>query len=259
MSTKRVAWSGELVNEAVELLDEGGKIIVSPTKVGYIIMTTDLAGLERKFEVKDRARNKPGVVLCGSMEQLRELAEMTPEIEKFYQMHWDQDVLMGCILPWKESGKKYIPEGAEELMTDVRGTSCFVIRFGTPGEQIADARWKASNALSFASSANPSGKGNRGLVSGIGEKIENGVDLIIEGDDYVASIQPDATPDTRWEQGVMVSFVDDEKGELVPEQGGERDVTPAPILIRKGVYLPQILENLSECFNSWDFRQGHYY
>ncbi|WP_166987770.1 L-threonylcarbamoyladenylate synthase [Canibacter zhoujuaniae] len=259
MSTARVTWNGELVQEAVDLLDEGGKIIVSPTKVGYIIMTTDLAGLERKFDVKNRKRNKPGVVLCGSMEQLKELAEMTPEIEKFYQMHWDQDVLMGCILPWKEEAKqKYIPEGAAELMTDVRGTSCFVIRFGTPGEQIVAERWAKSNALSFASSANPSGQGNRGLVEGIGERIENGVDLIIEGNDYVASIQPDATPETRYEQGVMVSFVDDD-GNLVPEQHGERDVTPAPILIRKGVYLPQILENLAECFNSWDYRHGHYY
>lgn len=84
------------------------------------------------------------------------------------------------------------------------------------------------------------------------------MDLIIEGDDYVRSIQPDATPETRYEQGVMVSFVDDD-GNLVPEQHGERDVTPAPILIRKGVYLPQILDNLAECFNSWDYRHGHYY
>lgn len=258
MSTKRMKWDGSLLTEAVELLDRGGNIIVSPTKVGYIIMTTDLAGLERKFEVKSRKRNKPGVVLCGSMQQLRELAEMTPEIERFYQMHWDQDVLMGCILPWKASGKKYIPEGAEELMTDTRGTSCFVLRFGTPGEQIVRERWEKSRALSFASSANPSGRGNRGVVEGIGEAIETGVDLIIEGDDYVRSIQPEATPETRYEQGVMVSFVDDD-GKLVPEQNGERGVTPAPVLIRKGVYLPQILENLAECFPSWDYRHGHYY
>ena len=41
----------------------------------------------------------------------------------------------------------------------------------------------------YASSANPSGKGNRGKVEGIGERIENAVDLVIEADDYVASIQ----------------------------------------------------------------------
>lgn len=161
MSTKRIKWDGELATEAVELLDQGGKIIVSPTKVGYIIMTTDLEGLERKFEVKSRKRNKPGVVLCGSMEQLRELAEMTPEIEKFYQMHWDQDALMGCILPWKESGRKYIPAGAEELMTDVRGTSCFVLRFGTPvsrssasgGKRAARCRSRARRTRPAAATA----------------------------------------------------------------------------------------------------------
>lgn len=258
MTTKRIQWDGNVTAEAVERLAEGGGAIVSPTKVGYIIMTTDREGLERKFEMKGRARNKPGVVLCGSMEQLRELAELTPEIETFYQMHWDQDVLMGCILPWKETGKAYIPGEAEELMTDVRGTSCFVVRFGTPGEQIARELWERDRTLCFASSANPSGRGNRGLVSGIGEAIESSVDLIIEGDDYVASIQPDATPETRYEQGVMVSFVD-EDGKLVPEQRGERGVLPAPVLIRKGVDLPKILMNLSECFPSWDFRHGAYY
>lgn len=53
-------------------------MIVCPTKVGYIIMTADKAGLERKFDAKERKRNKPGVVLCGSMEELRELAQLTP-------------------------------------------------------------------------------------------------------------------------------------------------------------------------------------
>lgn len=56
-------------------------------------MTSDKEGLERKFEAKQRNRNKPGVVLCGSIEQLKSLAQMTPEIEKFYQTHWDEDIL----------------------------------------------------------------------------------------------------------------------------------------------------------------------
>lgn len=56
--------------------------------------------------------------------------------------------------------------------------------------------------------------------------------------------QPDATADTRYEQGVMVSFVD-ENGRLVPEQNKQRSVTPAPTLIRAGLSLPQILINLS--------------
>lgn len=34
------------------------------------------------------------------------LAEYDETILKLYQMHWDQDVLLGCILPWSEQGKK---------------------------------------------------------------------------------------------------------------------------------------------------------
>lgn len=47
-------------------------------------MTSNKAGLERKFAAKERQRNKPGVVLCGSMDELRALAQLNPEIEAFY-------------------------------------------------------------------------------------------------------------------------------------------------------------------------------
>lgn len=259
MENKHIKWNGGLQAEAVALLKSGGKTIVCPTKVGYIIATVDLAGLERKFSAKNRKRNKPGVVLIGSLEQLDQLAEMTPEIRTLYQKCWDEDVLLGCILPWKDSGRKYIPaDGSSELMTDVRGTSCFVIKFGVPGEQIAANLWQEQSSLLFASSANPSGKGNRGMVSGIGEQIENEVDLIIDGDEYVKSIQPDKTVDTRYEQGVMISFVDKE-GNLVPEQGDQRSVEPAPVLIRKGLDVERIMFHLSSGYNSWDYRHGEYY
>lgn len=257
--TKVITWNGGIQPEALELLSGDGGLAVVPTKVGYIIMTSDRAGLERKFEAKNRNRNKPGVVLCGSLEQLRELAQLNDEIDAFYQRHWDEDILLGCILPWKPEALAALPDdGTKELMMDGRSTSCFVIRFGTPGENIARELWDKHHKFSFASSANPSGQGNRGLVTGIGERIHDRADLIIEADDYVRSIQPNATVETRHEQGVMVSMVDDE-GVLVPEQRGERMVTPAPIVIRKGLDIYRIQEILTDSFNSWDFRQGQYY
>ena len=99
--TKHIQWNGQLSQEGLETLQGKGGCIVCPTKVGYIIMTSDRAGLERKFEAKERNRNKPGVVPCGSMDELRALAQLNPEIESFYQKHWDEDILLGCILPWK--------------------------------------------------------------------------------------------------------------------------------------------------------------
>lgn len=259
MTDKHIKWSGELQQEAVELLNSEGKMVVCPTKVGYIITASDKGGLERKFSAKNRKRNKPGVVLCGSLEQLFELADMTPAMAAVYEKCWEEDILFGAILPWKESGRQYIPnDGSDELMTDIRGTSCFVLKFGVPGEQIAQSLWASDNKLLFASSANPSGKGNRGLVSGIGEQIENEADLVIDGDDYVAQIQPDKTIDTRYEQGVMVSFVDKD-GKLVPEQGDQRSISPAPVLIRKGLSVDRIMMILADQFNSWDYRHGEYY
>ena len=102
--TKHIQWDGTLSQEGYDILKGEGGCIVCPTKVGYIIMTSDKAGLERKFEAKERNRNKPGVVLCGSMDELRALAQLNPEIEAFYQKHWDEDILLGCILP--NSGKQ---------------------------------------------------------------------------------------------------------------------------------------------------------
>ncbi len=113
-------------------------MIVTPTKVGYIIMVSDFTGLRRKFAAKQRALNKPGVVLCISIDQLHELAELNDEIKALYQTAWGNDILLGCVLPWKETARRHIPDdGSESMMMDHRGTSCFVIKFGVPSELIA--------------------------------------------------------------------------------------------------------------------------
>jgi tRNA A37 threonylcarbamoyladenosine synthetase subunit TsaC/SUA5/YrdC len=134
-----IQWDGAVPARAAATLAAPGGLVVCATKVGYILMTTDGPGLERKFEAKQRSRNKPGVVLCSSIEQLRELAELNDEILDFYQMHWDNDILLGCILPWREEALRLIPDTtAKTLAMDGRGTSCFVIKFGRPAEQLSE-------------------------------------------------------------------------------------------------------------------------
>ncbi|HTF61271.1 MAG TPA: Sua5/YciO/YrdC/YwlC family protein, partial [Edaphobacter sp.] len=167
LGTKHVEWNGAKQQEAIDILLGKGQMIVSPTKVGYIIMTSDVGGLKRKFSAKQRALNKHGVVLCGSMEQLRALAQINDEIDDFYQKAWDNDILIGCILPWKTNAMSHIPDdGSREMMMDSRATSCFVIRYGVPSEITADELWSKHDKVVFASSANPSGKGNSGRVAG---------------------------------------------------------------------------------------------
>jgi tRNA A37 threonylcarbamoyladenosine synthetase subunit TsaC/SUA5/YrdC len=259
MDEKRIEWHGGKEQNAIDLLSGKGQMIVTPTKVGYIIMATDAGGLKRKFSAKQRALSKPGVVLCGSMEQLRDLAKMNNEIDAFYHKAWDNDILLGCILPWKESAKRHIPaDGSDSMIMDGRGTSCFVIKFGVPSELIARELWNDHSKLAFASSANPSGKGNRGRVEEIGERIYNEADLVIAADNYVRSIQPEASENTRYEPGVMVSMVDVD-GKLVPEQRGQRSVQPGPVVIRNGLELDRIMLILSDLFPSWNYRHGDYY
>jgi tRNA A37 threonylcarbamoyladenosine synthetase subunit TsaC/SUA5/YrdC len=259
IGTKNMEWNGATQQEGVDILSGKGGMIVSPTKVGYVIVTSDFDGLRRKFSAKQRALNKPGVVLCSSMQQLRQLAQMNDEVEAFYQKAWDDDILLGCILPWKLSATHHIPaDGSKELMMDRRGTSCFVIKYGVPSETIAHDLWEEHEKLAFASSANPSGKGNSGRIAGIGERIHNEADLVIAADEFVRSIQPGANELTRYEQGVMVSMVDTD-GNLIPQQRGRRSIQPGPVVIRKGLDDDKIMSLLTDLFPSWDYRHGTYY
>lgn len=242
-------YDGNMPPEALDALDTVGNTVVSPTKVGYIIMAADRTGLDVKFQVKNRPSRKPGVVLCSSIAHLQELAVLNDHILALYESHYKQDILLGCILPWRKDALHLVPDdGSAELMMDTRKTSCFVVRFGKPSEQVVAHRWNKGKKLTFASSANESGKGNMGVFSGIGDRILNGVTYAVEADDFVKSIQPTKTLKTRHEQGVMVS--------MVQEDGSLTDV---PVLIRKGLDVDKIMVLLADHYDSWDYRQGAYY
>ncbi len=241
---------GASLARCVEVMCKNGTAIISPTKVGYIIMTTDQVGLEKKFELKERPKKKPGVVLLPSTDELSLFAQVDEKIIELYQKCSDNDILLGCILPWKKGAvDSFVPkDGSIDLIADNRNTSCFVINYGTPSEAIARDLWYNHKLLSFASSANPSGQGNRGEIEGVGEKILNGVDLIIEADDFVRKQQPNANADTRYEQGVMVSMVD-----------ADGNITDIPIVIRKGLSVDQVMNQLSVVYDSFDYRHGTYH
>lgn len=250
---KKYHWSegnNDVLDQAGELLLQGGKAIVTPTKVGYIVATTDRVGLERKFVLKGRPRTKPGVVLCSSSEQVEKLAQVNETIKCFYKACEKKDILLGCILPWQPNAvDQYVPDdGSRELIMDARNTSCFVICFGKPSEVICEQLWTKHHRLVFASSANPSGQGNRGQLEGVGEQILNGIDMAICADEYVAKQQPNTNAKTRYEQGVMVSMVDT-KGQLI-------DI---PTVIRKGLAVEQIMLEMSHIWKQFDYRQGAYY
>lgn len=248
--TDQEAWNnGSVIRGAVQKLGEGGQIIISPTKVGYIIMTIDPLGLSRKFDAKNRPPRKPGVVLARDNLHVQELAWMTPAIRELYQKAHERDILLGCILPWQnKSFQKFVPADAQTKVSDERGTSCFVVRYGAPSEAIAHMMWEQEGKLSFASSANPSGQGNRGKLEGVGERILGMADLIIEGDEFVAAQQPDTNEGTRMEQGVMVSFV--------THDGVFSD---NPVIIRHGLALEPIKDLLEEVFGGFVDSHGSYY
>lgn len=245
------------VKQVVDLLAQQGKIVVSPTRVGYIMPSTDAQGLDRMFELKGRTKAKPGVVLATSPEHVFMLARTSQRIRQLYELCYGayqeldetKSVLLGCILPWHDQAMKvYVPQGCRPMMSN-NFTSCFVIRYGIPSEAIAHNLWKEHGLLTFASSANPSKQGNRGELSGVGSQILEGVDMILEADQYVKNQQPSATTETRWEQGVMVSFIDKETGFL----------TDIPRIIRHGHQLEQVKAHLKTVFGSFEDCHGDYF
>ena len=48
--TKQVPWTGEPNQRAINYLNEEGKVIVCPTKVGYIIAVSDKKGWNASFQ-----------------------------------------------------------------------------------------------------------------------------------------------------------------------------------------------------------------
>lgn len=248
--------NGVKVKQVAGLLAQGGKIAVTPTRVGYIMPNTDAIGLDRMFDLKGRTKAKPGVVLAASPEHVFMLAQTSSRIRQLYELCYGarqeldetKSVLLGCILPWHDHAlKAYVGQDSWPMMSN-QGTSCFVIRYGIPSEAVAHCLWKEHGKLTFASSANPSKQGNRGEMTGVGERILEGVDLILEADNYVKDQQPAATTETRWEQGVMVSFIDKETGFL----------TDTPRIIRHGHQLEQVKAHLTTVFGSFEDCHGDY-
>ncbi len=239
-----------------DILSRGGGAVVIPTKVGYIIAATDGKGLERKFNLKERRPNKPGVVVTSDLGQFYELAQVrddngkdsgyTASDRNVVDYLYRSGALVGFILPWnKDALRKYVPEDVHPFMRSQKdGSSCFVFNHGIYTEQLAGNMFAKHGKLVFASSANPSGKGNRGTFQCIGERILQGIDMGIEADEYVAAQQPGKSPDERFEQGVMISLVKEH-----------------PTFVRPGLNGPEIAAMITEVLGrdrSWDYRPGQY-
>lgn len=228
-----------------------GMSVVLPTQVGYILPAATEKALDKMFELKGRPKTKAGVVLLPRVVNLESFAQTTDDIRHLYAHAEKDDTLLGCILPHNQNFPSFVPEGCLEMMSDGRSTSCFVTRYGTPSEQVVQALWDNHKIVCFASSANPSGKGNRGELAYVGEKILTGVDAIMEGDFYVHGCQPQATAETRAEQGVMVSFVD-EDGSLMNIKDNK------PRIIRHGHQLEKVKALLQEHFGGYVDAHGEH-
>lgn len=251
--------SDAILQQAADVAHNPHAIIVSPTQVGYVIITTGAAGLEKMFQIKGRPKYKPAVVLCTDLQQLCSLAKTNSQIEAFILQHWENNTLLGCILPWKkEAITKFIDPKTKPWIMDQQQTSCFVVKPGVPTETIVKSLWDQRQQLCFGSSANLSGQGNQGLIKQVGNTILQQADMVIGADAYVTQKQPGVSLKDRYAQGVMVSMID-EHGDLIPMQNFPYQEGPCPTIIRSGLYIDKIMMHLNQHFLAWNNRSGHYY
>ena len=221
------------ISKAYDVIKSGG-LIVCPTKVGYILVGNTKEALERKFDLKKRPLRKSAVVL-SNYSMLPKIAQIPENHKKFIDAIEDSKYLCGFILKRNEDAFMAVDEMARQMSVQPDGTSCFVINHGGYSEYLAQ-RAEEDGTFVLASSANPSGTGNRGKFKNIGERILNGVDMAIEHDEYVAQrYEPDSG-----EQGVMVSLMKDR-----------------PKIIRKGLNCPEIEKILADVYGADGYDVEH--
>jgi hypothetical protein len=191
------------------------------------------------------------------MAQLAEIAEMSDEILTFYQMHWDNDVLLGCILPRRAAALPLISDAATRALVMDAPRNELLRHQVRPADRTTD-RDDVAVSHRHVRQFSQSGAGNKGLRRRYRATDRGGIEPHHRRDEYIASMQPATTTESRCEQGVTVSMVD-ESGMLVPEQRGRRSVLPCPTLIRRGLDCDRVMDNLAATFPSWDHRQGTYH
>ncbi len=142
------------------------------------------------------------VVLCGSMDELRATQLNPLKSEAFYK---NIGMKISCLIVSFLGVASYAKLRLSEMDVKnswagtVRGTSCFVIKFSKLVDKIARNVGKRGRWFTLLQPTLPvkvTAKKSKESVS----VSKGAVDLVIEADDYVASIQPDKTIETRYEQ-----------------------------------------------------------
>lgn len=77
------------IEEIVASLKEG-QVIVYPTETVYGLGcdATNAAGVEKVFQIKQRQRNKPVLVVAGDESMMMQYVQWTPTLEKISSTYW---------------------------------------------------------------------------------------------------------------------------------------------------------------------------
>ena len=176
-----------------DVLVKGGLAII-PADVGYGIVATDTAALERAFVTKQRKPHKRHAMI-GSYALHRELHTLPPREAGIVQLlTQDLDIPLGVIAPFKQDHPLIQKLGEETLArSSVDGTLAMLVNGGRLQDELSRLVTEAGLPL-MGSSANLTGKGTKTLVEDIEPEILAAADIIIDyGRRKYATPRPSST------------------------------------------------------------------
>ena len=149
------------IKEARKLMEEGG-LIIYPTETAYGIgcNALDEEAVEKVYEAKQRPRSKGLTVICSSLEQVENYAELTKDERKL------ADAFMPGPLTLVVEKKQNVPDNLNDS---------FVFRISSSDT----ARELAKDFPIVATSANISGQSTSYRVEDISDELIEKVDMVL--------------------------------------------------------------------------------
>ncbi|OJJ37936.1 hypothetical protein ASPWEDRAFT_50922 [Aspergillus wentii DTO 134E9] len=159
------------------ILQSGG-IAIIPANVGYGIVATDPAALDRIFTAKKREPHKRHAMI-GSY-ALKEIHRLSPRKEMVRLLTVDLDLPLGVVAPFHEDHPIIQKLGKDMLeKSSVDGTLSMLVNGGQLQDELSRLATEAGVPL-MGSSANLTGQGTKTLVEDIEPEILAAANIVID-------------------------------------------------------------------------------
>lgn len=165
--------------KAFRLMRAGG-VAVLPLSVSYAIFAHTARGVERIYELKQRAQTKPNGVI-GNWDIFSEVMEVTPRDRDLVRcITLDHDLPLSVIAPFRTDHDWLRTVEYGGLRRSTKGhTMDLLMNAGPLHNALARMSWDSATPL-MGSSANVSLTGSKFTLDDVQDSLKNGCDLVLD-------------------------------------------------------------------------------